>query len=74
MIFEGLELASDDWEEMEEYEYAFVEAALRRFDAEVSPHAQLDQARWRALLMTEKTLSGIVWRVESCELVRTSAG
>ena len=23
-IFEGLELASDDWEEMEEYEYAFV--------------------------------------------------
>ena len=24
VIFEGLELASDDWEEMEEYEYAFV--------------------------------------------------
>ena len=24
VIFEGLDLASDDWEEMEEYEYAFV--------------------------------------------------
>ncbi|CAI8329524.1 MAG: hypothetical protein CL859_06715 [Cyanobium sp. ARS6] len=24
VIFEGLELSSDDWEEMEEYEYAFV--------------------------------------------------
>ena len=24
VMFEGLELASDDWEEMEEYEYAFV--------------------------------------------------
>ena len=23
-LFEGLELAADDWEEMEEYEYAFV--------------------------------------------------
>ena len=23
-LFEGLDLASDDWEEMEEYEYAFV--------------------------------------------------
>ena len=23
-LFEGLELGSDDWEEMEEYEYAFV--------------------------------------------------
>ena len=23
-LFEGLDLAADDWEEMEEYEYAFV--------------------------------------------------
>jgi len=23
-LFEGLELGADDWEEMEEYEYAFV--------------------------------------------------
>jgi len=23
-IFEGLELTADDWEEIEEYEYAFV--------------------------------------------------
>ena len=23
-IFEGLELSADDWEEIEEYEYAFV--------------------------------------------------
>jgi hypothetical protein len=23
-LFEGLDLTSDDWEEMEEYEYAFV--------------------------------------------------
>ena len=24
VMFEGLELTSDDWEEIEEYEYAFV--------------------------------------------------